>query len=185
MHARRGPQADGRVSVPRPLVARIVQQEDGTVREITRIPPAMRQEWGPERKTDVQELLARPRPSVAPTAEGAPPARDQLPGSQTCAHNAEDFSQAQRLVVAPNIVRFRYADRWVLVEIRGLQPAEALHPEDSHYLDQVLRTARTITLANRGPRGGDRYEATVCVDGKDVAENPYLVRFRMRQPAAR
>ena len=167
------------------MVARIVRVEDGSIKEITRTPPITPQGPPAERKIDVRELIARPR-SVAPLPHQAAPTAPGLPPGQAgCAGNPEDVSRAERRVVAPNVARFKYADRWVVVEIRGLQPAEIPHSEDGRYLDQVLSGAHTITLANRELKGGDRYEATVCVNGRDVAEHPYLARFRIRQPVSR
>lgn len=176
---------DGRVTVPRTMVARIIHTEDGTVNEITRTPPIAAQGPRAEKKTDIQELIARPRPSAPAPAEAPPLAPNLIAGPGACAQNLEDFSKADRQVVAPNVVRFKHAGQWILVEIRGLHPAEIPAPQDAHYLDQVLSGARQITLANRGLKAGGRHEATVCVDGNDVAEHPNVLRFRMRQPATR
>jgi hypothetical protein len=52
-------------------------------------------------------------------------------------------------------------------------------------LDQALGQAQQIALADRRAKEGGRYEATLCVDGTDIADHALLSRFRVRPQPSR
>ncbi len=173
-------QPSGRITIPRTMVARIVHKEDGTVKQITATPPKAPQGPATERKTDLRDLLGGRPAATPPRVEGPPAVSKPAQAEGECAQAPEDFSTAERQVVAPHIVRFKAADRWLLIEIRGLAPGDIQHPRDRESLIHELRLGRKITLANRIPIQSDRFQATVCVDGKDIVTEPSLRRFRTR-----
>ena len=95
---------------------------------------------------------------------------------KSCTIQAEDFSPIdEQRAVASNMARFKQRDgRWFLVEIRGLVAMD----DGPRMLAQVLGSAKVLTVADRKHLRDDRYEATVCVDGKDIARDSRMVRYR-------